>query len=183
LNNVEESDDQLVRRAAHGDQGAFCALADRYAVYLFRVARSLVGDDTDAEDVVQQTLTGAFRGLAGFRGRASVKTWLTGIAVRQAAKWRQSRLRSKAVSIDAVDGTIEGSGVRPATAAVDSRIDVATILAKLPPEYRQVLVLRELEGMSYEEIANALSIPRGTVESRLHRARLKLKSLLKGYWT
>ena len=180
---MDESDEQLVRRATHGDHAAFCALADRYSLYLFRVARSLVGDDTDAEDVVQQTLTGAFRGLSGFRGRASVKTWLTGIAVRQAAKWRQSRQRSKAVSIDAVDATMDGSGVRPATAAVDSQIDATTILAKLPPEHRQVLVLRELEGMSYEEIANTLGIPRGTVESRLHRARLELKGLLKGYWT
>lgn len=180
---MEESDEQLIDRAAGGDHVAFRALADRYTAYLFRVARSLVGDDSDAEDVVQLTLTGAFRGLSGFRGQSSAKTWLTGIALRQAAKWRQTRQKKNRFPTRPATDSQIGPATDPETAAVDSRMDAAAVLAKLPPEYRQILVLRELEGMSYEEIAQALGIPQGTVESRLHRARLELKKLLKLYWS
>jgi RNA polymerase sigma-70 factor (ECF subfamily) len=186
---VQETDEQLAKKAAWGDHAAFRALTDRHAAYLLRVAISLVGGEADAEDVVQHTLVGAYKGLAGFRGGSSVKTWLTGIAVRQAARWRRTRSRDKTLSISAGQGDDGETGGGPgpvtasATAAVDSRIDAEAVLAKLSPEHRQVIVLRELEGLSYQEIAETLGVPRGTVESRLHRARTELKEALRRYWT
>ena len=143
----------------------------------------MVNADADAEDVVQQTLTGAYRGLAAFRGQSSAKTWLTGIAIRQAAKWLQSRLKNKSVPLDALDDGAAEPSTRSGAAAVDARADVATVLAKLPPDYRQVIILRELQGLTYEEIAQALRVPRGTVESRLHRAREELRRRYEGYLT
>jgi RNA polymerase sigma-70 factor, ECF subfamily len=186
---LEQTDAQLAKKAAWGDHAAFRALADRHAAYLLRVAISLVGSEADAEDVVQHTLVGAYKGLAGFRGGSSVKTWLTGIAVRQAARLRRTRGRDRTISISAApdDNGDSRGGPGPvtasATAAVDSRIDAEAVLARLSPEHRQVIVLRELEGLSYEEIAETLGVPRGTVESRLHRARSELKEALRRYWT
>jgi RNA polymerase sigma-70 factor (ECF subfamily) len=186
---VQETDEQLAKKAAWGDHAAFRALTDRHAAYLLRVATSLVGNEADAEDVVQHTLVGAYKGLAGFRGGSSVKTWLTGITVRQAARWRRSRGRDRAVSIvsdtggDGAAGADPGLQTASATAAVNSRIDVETMLASLSPEHRQVIVLRELEGLSYEEMAETLGVPRGTVESRLHRARAELREALRRYWS
>ena len=188
---MEETDEQLAKKAAWGDHTAFGALTDRHAAYLLRVAISLVGSEADAEDVVQHTLVGAYKGLAGFRGGSSVKTWLTGIAVRQAARLRRTRSRDRTISIssspddngDSGGGGAPGPVTASATAAVDSRIDAEAVLARLSPEHRQVIVLRELEGLSYEEIAETLGVPRGTVESRLHRARSELKEALRRYWT
>jgi RNA polymerase sigma-70 factor (ECF subfamily) len=178
---VLETDEQLVRKAAWGDAAAFRTLTERHAAYLLRVATSLVGAAADAEDVVQHTLVGAFKGLASFRGGSSVKTWLTGITVRQAARWRRDRWKDRAVPLDPVGG---GSRVpqtpdNATTAAVDARLDAHAVLDKLPADYRQVIVLRELEGMTYDQIAQTLGVPRGTVESRLHRARAELRQILK----
>src|SRR5687767_10512062 len=133
---VEETDEQLAKKAAWGDHAAFRVLAERHAAYLLRVATSLVGSEADAEDVVQHTLVGAYKGLAGFRGGSSVKTWLTGIAVRQAARWRRTRSRAKAVSLspeagDDDTGAGRGAGAGPrapsAAAAVEARMDVQTV--------------------------------------------------------
>jgi RNA polymerase sigma-70 factor (ECF subfamily) len=171
--NPEADDIELLRHAAHGDSHAFHALIDRHAQRLYRVAVSLVGNASDAEDVLQETFIGAFRGLKGFQGRASVKTWLTRILMMQAAQFRRSRKRKK-TEIMPVD-------VSAASISSEAGMDINAALADLSPEHRQVLVLREYEQMSYEEIAEVLDVPRGTVESRLHRARGELRERLKSY--
>jgi RNA polymerase sigma-70 factor (ECF subfamily) len=121
-----------------------------------------------------------------FDARASVKTWLKRILVRQAARtWNKSRSSRKALALDAVDTEPgpSGASVREgmATGGVDRKIDVTAVLKTLPREYREILVLREFEQMSYMEIAQALGVPQGTVESRLHRARAEMKSKLQSY--
>jgi RNA polymerase sigma-70 factor (ECF subfamily) len=169
----EADDIELWRRAGDGDAAAFHALVDRHAQRLYRLAVSLVGNAADAEDVVQETLIGAFRGLRSFEGRASVKTWLSGILVRQARQWRRGSRRRRPESVsDAL--------AAPGPSA-DAALDVRAAMAQLSSEHREVLLLREFERMSYEEIAEALDIPRGTVESRLHRARSELREKLKAY--
>jgi len=183
---LEPSDLELIRRAGEGDSRAFHTLVDRHASELFRLALSLSATRADAEDVVQETLLGAYRGMRNFDARASVKTWLKRILVRQAARaWNKSRTSRKALALEAVDVEPPPSpaSVREGTAtgAVDRKIDVAAVLKTLPREYREILVLREFEQMSYTEIAESLGVPQGTVESRLHRARAELKSRLKSY--
>ena len=179
------TDLELAERFRQGDDAAFHELVDRYAGMLFGLAVSLVGDPPDAEDVVQETFAGAFRRLGYFEGRSSLKTWLVRILVRQAAKRRRSRDLRKTVSIDdlseASRSVLENARSASPTADVDIRMDVMTMLEVLSTDHRQVIVLRELQGMSYDEMAQALSVPRGTVESRLFRARRELNELLKAY--
>jgi RNA polymerase sigma-70 factor, ECF subfamily len=171
--NPQADDIELLRRAANGDSGAFHALVDRHSQRLYRVAVSLVGNAADAEDVLQEAFIGAFRGLRGFEGRASVKTWLTRILVMQAAQFRRSRKRKQAEAMP--------DSVAAASKSAEAGMDIQAALGQLSAEHRQVLVLREYEGMSYEEIADVLDVPRGTVESRLHRARNEMREKLKSY--
>ena len=195
---LEPGDLELVRACADGDQGAFHTLVDRHAQSLFRLALSLTPSRADAEDLCQETFAGAFAGLKRFNGQSSVRTWLTSILMRQAAKaWHQSRHTRKTVSLqgageglvsDGAAGTASGSNwggsgpiVPPEQAAVDRKIDLDHLLGRLDPPFREILLLREMQQMSYEEIATSLGIPRGTVESRLHRARAELKRHLKDY--
>ena len=167
----QQQADEFLRRLRRQEQAAFHELVDRFSRELFGVAYSMVGNAADAEDVVQETFTAAFAGIGKFRGEASVRTWLMQILVRQCARVQRSRGRRMTIGIESVpEPAVDAGG------AVESRMDVNEILQKLSPEHREVIVLRELQGMGYEEIAAALKIPRGTVESRLHRARQELKA-------
>ncbi len=169
----EADDKELLGRAAGDDSAAFHALVDRHAQRLFRIAVSLIGNATDAEDVVQETFVGAYRGLKGFESRASVKTWLTRILVLQAAQWRRKQRRRETEALpEAVAGREQGA---------EAALDVRSAIGQLSPEHREVIVLREFDRMSYEEMAEVLDVPRGTVESRLSRARAELREKLKSY--
>ena len=182
---LDPTDEELIRWVGRGDRDAFHALVERHADELFRLAAWMIGNVADAEDLVQETLLGAFRGLARFRGEASARTWLVGILTRQVASHRRREGYRRTTSLDAAGGTVEGDArlTEPGgTGASDARLDLAHFLASLTPEHRDVLVLRELEGMSYEELAAALGIARGTVESRLFRARQALKEAMGDRW-
>ncbi len=194
---LQPDDLALVRAAAYGDHGAFHTLVDRHAQDLFRLALSLTPTRVDAEDLCQETFAGAFAGLKRFNAQSSVRTWLTSILMRQAAKaWHRSRYTRKMLSLDAkkdqtgqeAAGTASDSSwgdswptIPPAQIAVDRKIDLEQLLGRLDPPHREILLLREMQQMSYEEIAASLGVPRGTVESRLHRARAELKRQLKDY--
>jgi RNA polymerase sigma-70 factor (ECF subfamily) len=180
--DVDQVDNGLLDRIARGDGRAFHQLVDRHSGRLYRVAFSLVGNVADAEDVLQEAFAGVFRGAGKFEGRSSVQSWMTRIVVTQAAKfWRTRRgKRDKSLeeNLEASTGPAVDSG---GSASVDARLDLQSCLQQLSEEHRQVLVLREIDGMGYEEIAQVLSVPRGTVESRLFRARAELKKKLKDY--
>lgn len=169
----------LLRRVANGSGAAFHELVDRHADRLFRLAVRLTGQPADAEDVLQETFAGAYKAAAAFKGESSVGTWLTKILVRQAALWKRSRASKRTSDLE--------QAVVPAAAGhasgVDAKIDLDAALARLSDEHREVLILREFEQLSYEEIAAVLEIPRGTVESRIHRARTELREKLKAYRT
>ena len=177
------SEDELVTRLRRGDADAFRLLVEHYGDDLYRLACSSLGSEADACDLVQETLVGAFRGVARFDGRSSLRTWLLRILFNQASKARRSRRLRQAVPLHTVDGSAgAGSGAdadrtllqAPPQPALDARIDVMEMLQTLSTEHRQVLVLREIQRLSYGEIAEALGVPVGTVESRLHRARQDL---------
>ena len=175
----------LLRKAAAGDGAAFHALLDRHMDRLFRLAVSLIGNSADAEDLLQETFAGAYRGLDRFEGRASVGTWLTRILVMQVARFRRDRKRKSMASIESPEfasAADSASFDKPSgTSGVDARIDMQAALLQLSAAHREVLVLREFEQMSYEEIAEVLGVPQGTVESRLHRARAELRQKLSAY--
>jgi len=139
----------------------------------------------DAHDVVQETFLAAFDGgLSAFRGEAGLRAWLSGILVNRVRKLRRCRLRRHARSLDAATQTpaaATSSGRSPAT-EVEQRIDVAAMLDALSPEYREVIVLRELHGMSYSQMGQVLGIPERTAETRLTRARRVLRERFAGYF-
>jgi RNA polymerase sigma-70 factor, ECF subfamily len=173
----EQTDDaELLRRVYAGDPSAFRAIVDRHGRYLTGVALSLCGNNrADAEDLVQETFVAAL--TSRFRGESSVRTWLVRILVRCYALVRRKRRHEFGQPMpEPAQRTVP-----PATSGTDAKLDLAQMLEGLSPDQRQVIVLRELEGMTYEEMAEALHVPRGTVESRLHRARTALRNLFRGY--
>jgi RNA polymerase sigma-70 factor (ECF subfamily) len=174
---ARESDEELLRAAGKGSSEAFGGLVERHADGLFRLAYRLVGNAPDAEDVLQEAVMGAFEQARKFRGHSTVKTWLTRIVMRQAARSHRRRARRATGSLP--EGMEHDGGVGPEVAAL--RMDVTQALQKLTPDHREVVVLREFEGLSYAEMAETLDLPQGTVESRLHRARQELKELLSDY--
>jgi len=176
---------EIVRRAQAGDERAFEALLERYGRHLYGLALYLCGDPHDADDIVQETFVGAFAALKSFELRASVKTWLSRILVKQAARHHRSqRVRKLAHPLhlsEVSKALLEGSSSDSSSTDTEIRMDVMTVLMTLRPEYRAVIVLRELQGLSYREIEEVLGIPAGTVESNLFRARQEMKEQLKGY--
>ena len=182
---MNELEKVLVEKARRGDDAAFDALAELHAPALHRLAYTLAGNASDAEDIVQETLLGAFRRMSSFEGRSSFKTWLSRILVNQTARLRRSkRVREVMKPTDfseASQAILKGLELPDEVRDSEIRMDVMTALSGMSAEFREVIVLREMEGLSYVEIAEVLDIPRGTVESRLHRARGELKNLLKEY--
>ncbi len=172
-----DEDIRLVRQVARGDAAASRRFVDAHGRYLYGVAHALAGNPADAEDLVQETLAAAVSGR--YRGEASLRTWLVGILVRRAAMLRRSRARRPAEPL--VEARTDVPAEPDPTARSDVRLDLTTMLACLSPEHRAVIVLRELQGLTYEAIAGVLKIPRGTVESRLHRARQELRRRFRGY--
>ena len=172
---------ELLQRSSQGDSSAQHELVERHSRYLFGVAHALSGNTDDAEDLVQETFLGAFR--TRFRGESSLRTWLVKILMRRAGMLRRWQGRQPTIEPlnESEEQTPAQASSAPAGAGADARLDLTQMLASLSPEHRQVIVLRELQGLSYEEMAETLGVPRGTVESRLHRAREELRRRFKGY--
>lgn len=171
--SLTPSDQDLLARIRSSDGQAMRVLIDRHGPYLFGVARVLTRSDTEAEDAVQETLLALLS--ARFEGRSSLRTFLVSILVRQAAQLRRKRRGWLRI----VPDVPEVRSSRDASQASDAKLDLAMLLEQLSLEHREVLVMRELEQMTYDQIAIALNVPRGTVESRLFRAREQLRQL----WT
>jgi RNA polymerase sigma-70 factor (ECF subfamily) len=177
---VIPDDNELLRQVAGGDQAAFRTLVDRHGRYLHGIAHALVGNRADAEDIVQETFIAVLNG--NFRGESAVRTWMVQILIRRAAMLKRSRWRrGPQLSIDAAGPDDQTAQTQSGESGSDAKLDLTAMLEVLSPEHRAVIVLRELERMSYEEMATALNVPRGTVESRLHRAREELRKRFKGY--
>lgn len=182
-----ESETELIAQLRRGDPRAFHRLVELYAPRLFGLARRLVDTSEEAEDVVQETFSGVYRSIGSFRGEASLWTWMAKILVRQSARWRRSTgsLKLKRFAEDSESSDDPTGAAEPAVGSrvggVDARMDLSAALQTLLPEYREAFVLRELEQMSYEQMATVLSVPLGTIESRLYRARAELRRLLKDW--
>jgi RNA polymerase sigma-70 factor, ECF subfamily len=179
-----------VRAAQHGDTAAFDELVRATYASTYSLAYKLTGNPEDADDVAQDTYLRAFRGLTRFRGDAAFPTWLYRITVNSASNVLAKRRKS--VSLDVIDGTGHGTDDdRPFLQIVETHPDtdpleravaselrerVRTALAGLPALLRQVVVLREVEGLPHSAIAERLGISEAAAKVRLHRARQKLKA-------
>jgi RNA polymerase sigma-70 factor (ECF subfamily) len=180
----------LIGRARTGDDAAVRILVKRHNRRLYRVARAVLKNDGEAEDVVQETYVRAFTGLASFRGEAAFSTWLTRIAINEALG--RARRRRPTVGLESLDTEPERQGASlimfPSSSAFPSpdaelaRRQVRALLedaiAELPEAFRLVFVLRDVEEMSIEEAADLLGTKPETIKTRLHRARRLLRKAL-----
>ncbi|WP_344886213.1 RNA polymerase sigma factor [Allokutzneria multivorans] len=167
--------------AAGGDVAAFDALVRRHTTKLYRVALRIVGDPADAEDVVQEAWVSAWRSMAGFRGEAAPTTWLYRVVTNAAlAHLRRRRPTVPLEPEGKVESALADRSPTPEQAALSrEKVDaVLRAIALLEPSQRVPLVLRELEGMSYEEVASVLEVSVAALRSRLHRARVALLAKL-----
>ena len=181
-------DEDLVRMARARDEAAVRAITKRYNRRLFRIARSILRNDAEAEDVVQETYVRAFTGLDMFRGDAAFGTWITRIAMNEAL----GRLRRRRPTVDwetygtnrneaeIINFPISASGSDPEKAMAQS--EIRTVLEhaidELPDAFRSVFVARIVEGMSVDETADLFGLQPETVKTRLHRARVLLRAEL-----
>ncbi len=182
---VNTDDRRLIAACLAGNSAAFGALVRRYEDRLFNGVVRVVDNSEDAADVVQDAFLNAYQSLNSFKGDSEFFTWLYRIAFNAAIS-----LRRKRKAIVSLNGSTDDKGVtepvdpseygHPGTALERTEEDgqLMAALARLSPEHRVVLVLKDLEGQKYEEIAEVLDVPIGTVRSRLHRARMELRELL-----
>lgn len=168
------ADAELASRAARGDQAAFAELMTRHRPRLYAVCRRVTCHDQDAQEALQETMILAWKRLAEFDGRAAVGTWLYRVATNAAIDEVRRRKRAP----EPAETLPESSTGRGADGAVVARLDVDRALSQLPPQYRAVVVLRELCDLSYREIAELRDIPVDTVKSQLSRGRQALAELL-----
>ena len=185
---VDSSDLELVRRAQRGERGAFDLLVLRYQHKVIKLVARLLRDPAEAEDVAQEAFVKAYRALASFRGDSAFYTWLYRIAVNTARNAMASRQR-RPLDYEAELSDSEQSNVETRLRHTDTpeasvlseeiRETVNRAVSDLPEDLRTAIILREVEGLSYEEIAAAMDCPVGTVRSRIFRAREAIDRSLK----
>jgi RNA polymerase sigma-70 factor (ECF subfamily) len=194
---MDSGEGNLIAEAAAGKTAAFEKLTAPLADSLYSIIAGIVGQSrggstpSDAEDVLQETLLNAYKGMGGFRGESSFSTWMTRIAVNAARSYLRKK-RPEVAPIPASDGEEDcpadpfdamaspSPGPAEVLAMQEDKDRVGEALTKLPDEEREVLVMREVDGMKYSAIADALEITEGAVRARLHRARNRMFSLLGG---
>jgi RNA polymerase sigma-70 factor (ECF subfamily) len=179
----------LVERVRQGDQRAFGILVEKYQRKLMRLLSRMVRDQHEVEDIAQEAFIKAYRALPQFRGDAAFYTWLYRIAVNTAKNYLSSRNRSMPTVSDQAMNDDDEPDERlvaqdistPETELLSKQVAIAVNQAvdALPQELRQAITLREIEGMSYEEIADTMACPIGTVRSRIFRAREAIATKLR----
>ena len=179
------SDQTLIDHCLAGRREAFGQLVERYQNRLFHSLLHLLGSAEDAQDAAQEAFVNAFEKLGSFRGQSQFYSWLFRIAYNTAVS---SKRKSRRMSVS-IEARRDASGLEPsdgnpasepsyAMDVSDRQRLVQQALSELGEEFRTALVLKEMDGMSYEEIADIVKVPLGTVRSRIHRARLELREKL-----
>jgi len=182
------NDEQVVQRALSGDPEAFGEIVRRWERRIFALAYGMLGREEDARDATQETFLAAFRNLRGFRGDAKVSSWLHRIAVNQCiTRQRRAKVRGETALEDEAEKNaavfalpVDVSPARSAEAVERSQAVRKAVLA-LPPDLRQVVVMKEFEELTFQQIADALKIPLSTVKSRLYTALRQLQLRLQKF--
>jgi len=171
-------DDDLIRAAQNGDMASLEILLDRHHDRLRAVCAKVVGRGADADDATQMALISIVKNLKKFDGRAKFSTWSYRIATNAAIDELRRRQRRSADSIDDEEGHLQIASIGNMSEAVAASIDVNNALEELAEEFRVPVILRDLCGMDYEQIAETLEIAPGTVRSRIARGRGKLADII-----
>jgi RNA polymerase sigma-70 factor (ECF subfamily) len=188
------ADAAYIEKLKAGDADAFDRLVTRYSNDIFSLLFRLTGNHEEAADLAQDTFLRALKAISGFRGESDLKTWLYRIAINESRnrfRWWKRRRREKTVSLDETLGNSESSYqdilADPCASPEDDalrrerEVILQRALSDLPAIYREPVVLFDIEGLSYDEICNALELNPGTLKSRLARGRQELKKRLAGY--
>jgi len=183
------TDEQLVERALAGDREAFGEVVRRWERKIYALAYGILGSVEDARDASQETFIAAYRNLQGFRGEAKVSSWLHRIAVNQSiSRQRRARVRAETGLEDEVESSGEGllstrAGESPARVSESKQRAEAVrrAVASLPQELREVVLMKEFEELTFQEIADALQVPLSTVKSRLYTALRQLRLRLERF--
>ena len=192
---LQNAESLFIERLRSGDAAAFEQLIERHSGEIFSLLFRLTQDREEAQDLTQETFLSAVRSIGGFRGDADLKTWLYRIAVnhsRNRFRWWKRRQGPNTVSLDeplgidssaTIGDTLAAKSPDPEQTALQSerKAAIADVLADMHESYREAVVLCDIEGLSYEEIAGALEISIGTVKSRIARGREELRRKLKGF--
>jgi RNA polymerase sigma-70 factor (ECF subfamily) len=190
---AENAEAAFIAELRAGSQDAFAHLLAVYQNPVFNLVWHMVENQADASDVLQDVFVKIFKGIKGFNGESSLKTWIYRIAVHEASNHRRSWIRRhwrEPVSVDDPDSPSAAAAAEAASRErrpdqvfeqAEREVVVKQALASLAPPYRTVVVLREIEGMPYEEIAQVLGLAEGTVKSRLLRGRELLRRKLASY--
>jgi RNA polymerase sigma-70 factor (ECF subfamily) len=188
INSDTIPDKDLLLDLVNGDMEAFNVIVDRYKNRLLNFVYRFVKDYDVAEDIVQETFLRVFRKRRDYKAIANFSTWIFTIAGNLAKSELRRRKRWRFLSIDATDEEektfdIQDPGMRPdrITAVRMLNENVQSSIDMLQSKYKEALILRDIEGMSYQQIAEVIGVPVGTVKSRVNRARLKLQKKLKGH--
>ena len=169
---IERDDTELVRAAQGGERSALDTLLRRHYDRLYALCRRMTGDDADAADACQEALMAIVRGLPGFDGRSAFGTWAYRVATNACLDELRRRRRRPEPGLP--EGAAEVPAPHDAVDGLTTRLDLDQALQSLPSDYRAAVVLRDVCGLSYDEIAQTLSIPPGTVRSRIARGRSAL---------
>jgi RNA polymerase sigma-70 factor, ECF subfamily len=184
---VNTDDRRLIDLSRQGDTSAFGELVLRYQDRLYNSLIRLLDHPDDTLDVVQEAFLNAYQSLHHFKGDSEFFTWLYRIAFNAAIsqkRKRRVRLTSEYTDEDGLEPADQSIGSQPGDLIerTEEEWKLNQGIARLSPEHRSVLILKDIEGMKYEEMAIALDVPIGTIRSRLHRARLELRDILEQTW-
>ena len=184
---TREQEAAIVRKVLGGDANAFETLVLEYEKNVYNIALRMTGNSEDAADMTQEAFIKAYNSLQSFRGDSKFSVWLYRIVSNVCLDFLRSKNRRPTVSLSVEDDDGEDAQLDVADESQSpellldrklTRDSVRRGLASLPPDYRQILLLREIQGLSYDEIAQALSLEVGTVKSRIFRARKRLCTFL-----
>lgn len=169
------ADDDLVARCRRGDLGAFEAIYRRHSTSVFNLAYRLVGNATDAEDLLQEIFLLAFNKLLSFHGQAAFGTWLYRVATNRCLDHLRSKARRNQSMTESLDETAPASASPPMESTAD-RLDLERCISRLPDSYRAAFLLYDVEGFDHREVAEILGVAEGTSKSLVHKARLKIRA-------
>ena len=174
-----DPDHELAERFRDGDRGAFDALVRRHQKGMWRLSRRYVKSDADAADVTQLAFVRAFRGLAGFRGTSTVRSWLYRIAINCALSWLRDHRREQPAELDE-DALTDDNPAPAQLSASDDRAWLRKAIAQLPPKQKLVLELRVFDDLSFKEVADLADCSENTAKVNFHYAVKRLREILGG---
>ncbi|HQM62691.1 MAG TPA: sigma-70 family RNA polymerase sigma factor [Acidobacteriota bacterium] len=166
----------LVDRIVRGEEDAFGELLERYGPRIFNLARRMSGNPATAEDLTQEVFLLLLRKIRQYDGRAALSTWIYRVAVNRII----SEFRRQPPTTETAEGEMAALRVASAAPALHRRLDLEAAIGRLPPGYRAVLLMHDVEGLRHQEIAEILDISVGTSKSQLHHARMQMRDLLQG---